>query len=106
LTAGVKNSIISAQRRRKMVLAKNAKQGIVKDFAEHEKDTGSCSVQVALLTNRINNLTEHFKAHKKDYNSRVGLLRLVSQRKRLLEYLRRENTDKYRELVQKLKLKK
>ncbi len=82
------------------------KQGIIKNFAEHEKDTGSCSVQVALLTDRINNLTEHFKAHKKDFNSRVGLLRLVSQRKRLLDYLRRENTERHRELVEKLKLKK
>lgn len=89
-----------------MVLEKNIKQEIVKGFAEHEGDTGSCSVQVALLTNRINGLTEHFKVHKKDYASKVGLLRLVSQRKRLLEYLKRENTEKYRELIEKLKLKK
>ena len=82
------------------------KKGIIKNFAEHEKDTGSCSVQVALLTKRINGLTDHFKAHKKDFNSRVGLLRLVSQRKSLLEYLKRENTEKYRELVESLKLKK
>jgi len=87
-------------------MKKIGKQDIVKNFAEHEKDTGSCSVQVALLTDRISNLTEHFKAHKKDYTSRVGLLRLVSQRKRLLDYLRRENTEKHRELVEKLKLKK
>jgi len=89
-----------------VVLVKDRKKELVKSFAEHEKDTGSCSVQVALLTERINSLTEHFKAHKKDFNSRVGLLRLVSQRKRLLQYLKRENTDKYRELVEKLKLKK
>lgn len=89
-----------------MVLESKRKQDIIKDFAEHEKDTGSCSVQVALLTDRINSLTEHFKAHRKDYNSRVGLLRLVSQRKRLLDYLRRENTEGHRELVEKLKLKK
>jgi len=82
------------------------KQDIIKGFAEHEKDTGSCSVQVALLTDRINSLTEHFKSHKKDFNSRVGLLRLVSQRKRLMDYLRRENTERHRELVEKLKLKK
>jgi len=87
-------------------MKKIGKQDIVKNFAEHEKDTGSCSVQVALLTDRISNLTEHFKTHKKDYTSRVGLLRLVSQRKRLLDYLRRENTEKHRELVEKLKLKK
>ena len=82
------------------------KKDIIKNFAEHEKDTGSCSVQVALLTKRINGLTGHFKAHRKDFNSRVGLLRLVSQRKSLLEYLKRENTEKYRELVENLKLKK
>ena len=88
------------------MMKKMGKQDIVKNFSEHEKDTGSCSVQVALLTDRINNLTGHFKTHKKDYTSRVGLLRLVSQRKRLLDYLRRENTEKHRELVEKLKLKK
>lgn len=89
-----------------MTLIKEKKRELVKIFAEHEGDTGSCSVQVALLTERINNLTEHFKAHKKDFNSRVGLLRLVSQRKRLLDYLKRENQEKYRELTEKLKLKK
>ena len=89
-----------------MTLIKEKKRELVKIFAEHESDTGSCSVQVALLTERINNLTEHFKAHKKDFNSRVGLLRLVSQRKRLLDYLKRENQEKYRELTEKLKLKK
>ena len=89
-----------------MTLIKEKKKELIKGFAEHEKDTGSCSVQVALLTNRINTLTDHFKSHKKDFNSRVGLLRLVSQRKRLLEYLKRENTEKYRDLVDKLKLKK
>ncbi len=89
-----------------MVLETKRKRELIGDFAEHEKDTGSCNVQVALLTERINSLTEHFKVHKKDYNSRVGLLRLVSQRKSLLDYLKRENTEKYRELVEKLKLKK
>ena len=89
-----------------MVLETKRKEKLIKDFAGHEKDTGSCGVQVALLTERINNLTEHFKGHKKDFNSRVGLLRLVSQRKRLLDYLKRENTEKHRELIEKLKLKK
>ena len=89
-----------------MVLIKNRKKELVKNFAEHEKDTGSCSVQVALLTERINSLTEHFKIHRKDFNSRVGLLRLVSQRKRLLQYLKIENIEKYRGLVEKLKLKR
>ncbi|MFC1624533.1 30S ribosomal protein S15 [Candidatus Omnitrophota bacterium] len=89
-----------------MVLENKRKKELVGSFAEHEKDTGSCSVQVALITERINSLTEHFKAHKKDFNSRVGLLRLVSQRKRLLDYLKRENSEKYRGLIEKLKLKK
>jgi len=89
-----------------MVVIKDKKKELIKNFAEHESDTGSCNVQVALLTERINNLTEHFKAHKKDFNSRVGLLRLVSQRKSLLEYLKREDSGKYRELIDKLKLKK
>ena len=89
-----------------MTLVKEKKKELVKIFAEHESDTGSCSVQVALLTERINSLTEHFKKHKKDFNSRVGLLRLVSQRKRLLDYLKRESPEKYRELTEKLKLKK
>lgn len=89
-----------------MVFVKEKKRELIKNFAEHEKDTGSSGVQVALLTERINNLAEHFKTHKKDYNSRVGLLRLVSQRKRLLEYLKRENIVRYRGLVESLKLKK
>ncbi len=89
-----------------MVLVKDRKKEVIKSFAEHDNDTGSCSVQVALLTERINSLTEHFKAHKKDYNSRVGLLRLVSQRKKLLDYLRQEDREKYRRLIDELKLKK
>ena len=88
------------------MLKKDKKEKIIKDFSRSEKDTGSCSVQVALLTERINTLTEHFKVHKKDFNSRVGLLHLVSQRKRHLDYLKRENTEKYRSLIEKLKLKK
>lgn len=89
-----------------MTLLKERKEELVSNFAEHKSDTGSCGVQVALLTERINNLTEHFKIHKKDFNSRVGLLRLVSQRKSLLDYLKRENPEKYRELTEKLKLKR
>ena len=85
---------------------KNRKKEIVDKFAAHKNDTGSCRVQIALLTERINSLTGHFKIHKKDYNSRVGLLRLVSQRKRLLEYLKKESTEKYRELLSSLSLKK
>ncbi|MDP6685378.1 MAG: 30S ribosomal protein S15 [Candidatus Omnitrophota bacterium] len=89
-----------------MVVEKNRMQELVKNFSLHDKDTGSCGVQVAILTERINSLTAHFKTHKKDYSSRVGLLRLVSQRKRLLEYLKGQDIEKHRELVEKLKLKK
>jgi small subunit ribosomal protein S15 len=82
------------------------KKEVIKNFGEHEKDTGSTAVQVALLTQRINSLTEHFKAHKKDFNSRVGLLRLVGQRKSLLDYLKNNDSEKYKELTEKLGLKK
>ena len=105
LTVRLKPSIISSWRYEE-VLENKRKKEVIGNFAEHEKDTGSCSVQVALLTERINGLTEHFKAHKKDFNSRVGLLRMVSNRKRLLDYLKRQSSEKYRELTEKLKLKK
>jgi small subunit ribosomal protein S15 len=72
----------------------------------HEADTGSSEVQVALLTERINGLSEHFKTHKKDHHSRRGLLKLVSQRRRLLNYLRRTNPDRYRALIQRLGLRR
>ncbi len=89
-----------------MPLAREKKQELIKNFKLHEKDTGSCFVQIALLTERINNLTEHFKTHRKDFHSRVGLLKLVGQRKRLLEYLKREDEPKYKDLVEKLNLRK
>jgi small subunit ribosomal protein S15 len=72
----------------------------------HEKDTGSVEVQVALLTERINGLSEHFKVHKKDHHSRRGLLKLVSQRRRLLDYLRRTAPDRYQALIQRLGLRR
>ena len=89
-----------------MTLVKDKKKEVIQKFAEHEKDTGSCNVQIAILTERINSLTDHFKSHKKDFNSRVGLLRMVGKRKRLLDYLKKENPEKYRELTDKLSLKK
>jgi small subunit ribosomal protein S15 len=89
-----------------VALVREEKKEVIKKFAEHAKDTGSSNVQIALLTERINGLTEHFKSHKKDFNSRVGLLRLVGKRKRLLDYLKKENPEKYRELTNKLSLKK
>lgn len=82
------------------------KAEIVKEFARAEKDTGSPEVQVALLTARINELTEHFKTHVKDHHSRRGLLRMVSRRRKLLDYLKGRNPDAYRALIEKLGLRK
>lgn len=79
---------------------------IVKDFAQKPGDTGSPEVQVALLTNRINYLTEHFKSNKKDNHSRRGLLAMVSQRRRLLDYLKREDVSRYQTLIGRLSLRK
>jgi small subunit ribosomal protein S15 len=82
------------------------KKEIITQYAQHENDTGSPEVQVALLSSRINYLTEHFKTHKKDHHSRRGLLKLVGQRRRLLNYLKNKNIDAYRELIQKLGIRK
>jgi small subunit ribosomal protein S15 len=79
---------------------------IVKDFAQKPGDTGSPEVQVALLTNRINYLTEHFKANKKDNHSRRGLLAMVSQRRRLLDYLKSRDVARYQTLIERLSLRK
>ncbi len=79
---------------------------IIKDFAQKPGDTGSPEVQVALLTNRINYLTEHFKANKKDNHSRRGLLAMVSQRRRLLDYLKSEDVSRYQTLIERLSLRK
>ena len=82
------------------------KADIVKDYQKHEKDTGSPEVQIALLTVRIKELTEHFKIHKKDHHSRRGLLKLVSQRRRQLDYLKRIDIERYRSLIGRLGLRK
>jgi small subunit ribosomal protein S15 len=89
-----------------MTLTKEAKTEVMSRFAKHEGDTGSPEVQIALLTARINELTEHLRGHKKDHHSRRGLLMLVGQRRRLLDYLRRRDIARYRELVQELGLRK
>ena len=89
-----------------MALVKEKKKEIIKNFKEHEKDTGSPSVQIALLTERINSLSEHFKAHKKDHHSRHGLLRMVSIRRRLLDYLKRSDQKAYQDIIKKLDLRK
>ncbi|MDR1487204.1 MAG: 30S ribosomal protein S15 [Deltaproteobacteria bacterium] len=79
---------------------------IVSNFRKHESDTGSTEVQVALLSERIANLTEHFKTHHKDHTSRRGLLKLVGQRRRLLNYLKKNDIGRYRELISRLGLRK
>ena len=82
------------------------KQGVVEKFRTHERDTGSPEVQVALLTERIQYLTEHFKTHKKDHHSRRGLLKLVGQRRRLLDYLKKQDMERYRTIIDKLGIRK
>lgn len=89
-----------------MTLATERKQEIIDEFQRHDGDTGSPEVQVALLTERINQLTEHLKEHKKDHHSRRGLLKLVGQRRRQLAYLQRHNYARYRELINRLGLRK
>ena len=89
-----------------MSLTKDRKAEVIKSFGQHEGDTGSPEVQIALLTENINQLTEHFKVHKKDFAGRRGLLKQVGQRRNLLNYLRTNNLDRYREIVQKLGLRK
>ncbi|MDD5424679.1 MAG: 30S ribosomal protein S15 [Candidatus Omnitrophica bacterium] len=89
-----------------MTLMKDAKKSLINNFKQSDNDTGSAPVQIAILTERINQLTEHFKVHKKDHHSRHGLLKLVSQRRKLLEYLKRENSDVYQEILDKLSLRK
>lgn len=89
-----------------MGLSVEHKKEIMSQFKRHESDTGSPDVQVAILTKRINDLTEHFKIHKKDHHSRRGLLMLVGQRRRLLNYIKDRDIKRYRELVQALNLRK
>ena len=88
------------------MLAKERKQEVIKTFQKHETDTGSSEVQIALLTERINYLTGHFQVHTKDHHSRRGLLKLVGQRRRLLDYLKRVDLSRYRGVVDKLGLRK
>ena len=87
-------------------MTKERKTEIIKNFGRDEKDTGSSEVQIALLTERINELTEHLKVHKKDNHSRRGLLQMVVKRRNLLNYLSKNDLPKYREVVEKLNLRK
>ena len=89
-----------------MGLAKDKKSEIIKKHGENEKDTGKTEVQIALLTQRIKELTEHFRTHKKDHHSRRGLLKLVGQRRRLLDYLKKRDVDKYRNLIKELSIRR
>lgn len=89
-----------------MSITKETKQKLIGRFQINDKDTGSSEVQVAVLTERIRNLTEHFKSHQKDNHSRKGLLTMVSTRKKLLNYLRRTDYGKYVKIIQELELRK
>jgi small subunit ribosomal protein S15 len=89
-----------------MATAKETKEKIVGDYKTHASDTGSSQVQVALLTQRINELTEHFKVHKKDNHSRRGLLKMVSRRRKLLDYLKMSDINEYHEIIKKLGLRR
>ena len=88
------------------MLTTEAKLAVIKEDATHEGDTGSPEVQVAILTSRITYLTEHLKEHKKDHHSRRGLLKLVGQRRNMLDYLRRKDIERYRSLIERLGLRK
>ena len=89
-----------------MPITADAKQRIIDEYKQGDRDTGSPEVQVALLTNRINQLTEHFKIHKHDHHSRQGLVRLVNSRRKLLDYLKKKNTQRYRSLIGSLGLRR
>jgi small subunit ribosomal protein S15 len=89
-----------------MALTKDLKAGIIKKYGKDEKDTGTPEVQIALLTARINDLTPHFEKFKKDNHSRVGLLKMVGKRRRLLDYLQEKNIERYRKIISDLQIRK
>lgn len=89
-----------------MAITKERKSDLVKEFQRSEGDSGSPDVQIAILTTRINNLTEHMRTHKKDYGTRRGLLAMVSRRRRLLDYVRRLEPDRYLDLLERLNIRK
>ncbi|ADL07988.1 30S ribosomal protein S15 [Thermosediminibacter oceani] len=89
-----------------MALDKETKQNIIDKFKVHENDTGSPEVQIAILTERINQLTQHLKIHKKDHHSRRGLLKMVGKRRALLNYLKRKDMERYKNILEKLELRK
>lgn len=89
-----------------MTMTREEKNEIIQQYRLNEKDTGSPEVQIALLTNRINHLTQHLKEHKKDHHSRRGLMKMVGRRRRLLDYLRDNDINRYRTILEKLNLRK
>ena len=89
-----------------MALTSEQKSGIIESYRAHTSDTGSPEVQIALLSRRIDYLTEHFKTHKKDHHSRRGLLKLVGKRRRLLDYLKTNDVERYKEVIQRLEIRK
>jgi len=89
-----------------MALERDAKQDLIGKYKIHDADTGSPEVQIALLSERIKYLTEHFKTHKKDFHSRRGLLKMVGRRRRLLDYLKSKSVDRYKVIIEKLGLRK
>ncbi len=89
-----------------MELSKEKKLELIKKYGKDEKDTGSPEVQIAILTERINNITKHLETFKKDYHSRLGLLKLVSKRRKLLTYLKNKNYERYKKIVEELGLRK
>ena len=88
-----------------MSIKKDTKKEIISKFAANEKDTGSAQVQIAVLSERINNLTEHFKLHKHDNHSKRGLVALVNKRKKLLSYISKKDNEKYKEIIKELKIR-
>ena len=88
-----------------MSITRDTKQNLISKFAINEKDTGSAEVQVAILSERINNLTEHFKEHKHDNHSKTGLIAMVNRRKRLLKYISNKDNQKYKEIIKELKIR-
>ena len=89
-----------------MSLSSESKSEIIKEYSRGDRDTGSAEVQIAILTKRITELTEHFKEHKKDHHSRQGLLKMVSKRRKLLDYLKKDNQDLYAEIIKSLGLRR
>ena len=88
-----------------MSISKDNKRDLIKSYSKNDKDTGSTSIQIAILSERIKNLTEHFKTHNKDKHSKRGLVAMVNKRKKLLNYLSRKNKDQYKEVIKKLNIR-